>query len=191
MTELTQALIGAAQAASLVANQAAQVSAIHTTSSSGAEPGVLKKDLAKLIPRPPVFNPADREQEVLQWRDWLWSLKQYLVVVDEAYQDEIEKMESSPHTEFDWDLLSDGEQQRSRFLYSLLGGLAQGRLVGVIKNIDKFNGYEALRQLLENCQPQARNRTMNLLFTQYERLGGGKLATDMKSAILLRSGEKM
>lgn len=43
----------------------------------------------------------------------------------------------------------------SRFLYSLLGSLVQGRLVGVIKN--------ALRQLLLNCQPQARNRTMSLL----------------------------
>ena len=92
--------------------------------------------------------------------------------------------------------------QRSRFLYSLLGGLVQGRLVGVLKRVDKFNGYEALRQLLGNCQPRARNRTMNLLqgimayppfnmkssllpqilmleehFTQYERLGGGKLTT--------------
>lgn len=43
MTELTQALIGAAQAASLAANQAAQASATQTTSSSSAETGVLKK----------------------------------------------------------------------------------------------------------------------------------------------------
>ena len=75
-----------------------------------------------------------------------------------------------------------------------------------------FNGYEALRQMLSNCQPQARNRTMNLLqgimaypsfnmkgsllpqilkleehFLQYDRLGGSKLSSDMKSAVLLRA----
>ena len=212
MTELTQALIGAAQAATLAASQAAQATASQSSPAGGGDAGGLKKDLAKLIPRPQVFNPADREQEVLQWRDWFWSLKQYLVVVDGAYQEELEKMETNPTSEYDWDLMSDEDQQRSRFLYSLLGGLIQGRLVGVLKTVDKFNGYEALRQLLGNCQPQARNRTMNLLqgimaypqfnmknsllpqilkleehFVQYERLGGGKLAGDMKSAILLRS----
>ena len=196
MTELTQALIGAAQAATLAASQAAQATASQSSPAGGGDAGGLKKDLAKLIPRPQVFNPADREQEVLQWRDWFWSLKQYLVVVDGAYQEELEKMEANPTSEYDWDLMSDEDQQRSRFLYSLLGGLIQGRLVGVLKTVDKFNGYEALRQLLGNCQPQARNRTMNLLqgimaypqfnmknsllpqilkleehFTQYERLG--------------------
>ena len=69
---------------------------------------------------------------------------------------------------------------------------------------------EALRQLLVNCQPQARNRTMSLLqgimaypnfnmktsilpqilkleehFNQYEKLGG-KLTPDLRSAVLLR-----
>ena len=67
-----------------------------------------------------------------------------------------------PLSLYNWDFFSDGEQQRSRFLYSLRGGLLQGRLVGVINNIDKFNGYEALRQLLGKCQPQARNTTMSV-----------------------------
>ena len=33
----------------------------------------------------------------------------------------------------------------------------------MVKNVEKFNGMEAFRQLLMNCQSQARNRTMNLL----------------------------
>ena len=104
------------------------------------------------------------------------------------------------------------EQDRSRFLYSVLGSLIQRRLVGAVKNVENFNGYEALRQLLSNCQPQTRNRTMSLLQTimaypqfnmkvsllrqilkleehlvQYERLSGSKLPTDMKAAVLLRA----
>ena len=101
MTELTQALIGAAQAATLAASQAAQATASQGAPTSGGDSGGLKKDLAKLIPRPQVFNPADREQEVLQWRDWFWSLKQVLVVVDGSYQDELEKMEANPTVEYD------------------------------------------------------------------------------------------
>ena len=109
-------------------------------------------------------------------------------------------------------MMSKPEQERSRFLYSLLGSLVHGCLVGVVKNVESFNGYEALRQLLCNCQPPARNRTMSLLqgimshptfnmkgsllpqilkleehFLQYEKLGGSKLSSDMKSAVLLRA----
>ena len=80
-----------------------------------------------------------------------------------------------------------------------------------IKNMSNYNGFEALGQMLLNCQPQARNRAMNLLqgimahpkinmkflilpqllkleehFTQYERLGG-KLPPDMRAAVLLKA----
>ena len=213
MPVLAQAVIAAANAAAQAAQAAASSGGTAGPGAEGAggSQGVLKRGLAKLIPRPGAFNPTDREQEVLQWRDWYWTVEQYLVVVDAAFQDELEKLEANLTTEIDWELLDEGEQQRSRFLYSLLGSLVQGRLTGVIKNVEKFNGMEALRQLLMNCQPQARNRTMNLLqgimsypsfnmkssllpqilkleehYVQYERLGG-KLSPDMKSAVLLRA----
>ena len=66
--ELAQALLATAQAAT----QAAQAAATATTVQSSATEsgGQNKKDLAKLIPRPAVFHPGDREQAILQWRDW-------------------------------------------------------------------------------------------------------------------------
>ena len=209
--ELAQALIQAAQSASQAAQAATTASAAQTGGGDGPAAGGLKKDLAKLIPRPNSFNPVDREQEVLQWRDWYWGFKQYLLVVDGAYQEEVERIEKDLTSEVDWELLSEAEQQRGHFLYSLLGSLVQGRLIGLVRNVENFNGYEALRQLLSNCQPNARNRTMSLLqgimaypsfnmrisllpqilkleehYYQYEKLGG-KLNPDMKAAILLRS----
>ena len=130
-------------------------------------------------------------------------------MVDGAYQDEVERIEGNLNTEVDWYLLSEAERQRGRFLYSLLGSLVQGRLVGLIRNVENFNGYEALCQPLSNCQPNARNRAMSLLqgimaypifnmkisllpqilkleehYHQYEELGG-KLSPDMKAAILI------
>ena len=208
--ELTQALIATATAAT----QAVQAVSTTTTgggAGSGDSNGLVKKDLVRLIPRPGSFHPVDREQEILQWRDWFWSLKQYLVVVDSAYQEELAKIEEKSGDEVDWEFLNEKEQERARFLYSLLGSLVQGRLVGLIKNVSSYNGFEALRQMLLNCQPQARNRTMNLLqgimaypsfnmklsilpqllkleehFTQYERLGG-KLPPDTRAAVLLKA----
>ena len=165
----------------------------------------------KLLPKPPNFAPADRDQEVLQWHDWYWCFKQYLVVVNEKYEKDLEEVLKAPSTEVDWDLLDASEQQRGRFFYGLLGSLLQGRLLGLVKNVLNSNGLEAMRQLIQNCQPMARNRTMSLLqgimsypsfnmknsilpqivkleehFMVYERLGG-KLADEMKAAVLLRS----
>ena len=161
--ELAQALIQAAQSASQAAQAATTASSAQAGGGDGSVTGSLKKDLAKLIPRPNSFNPVDREQEVLQWRDWYWGFKQYLLVVDGAYQEEVERIEKDLNAEVDWELLSEAEQQRGHFLYSLLGSLVQGRLIGLVRNVENFNGYEALCQLLSNCQPNARNRTMSLL----------------------------
>lgn len=44
-------------------------------------------------------------------------------MVDGNFQEELTKLDSK-------------EQERSRFLYSLLGSLIQGRLLGIIKNVD-------------------------------------------------------
>ena len=163
------------------------------------------------LQRPNVFGPTDREQEVLQWRDWCWSLKQYLVVVGPLFLEDMDAIENHLDTEVCFELQDDKEQERSRFLQSLLGSLLQGRLLGLVRYVASFNGGEALRQLLSNCQPKARNRTMSLLqgvmsypafsmkgslvaqilkleehFNQYEMLGG-KIGEDMKAAVLLRS----
>ena len=159
----------AAQAA-----QAAQAASSTGTSSADGTEGILSKDRARLIPRPRSFALADRKQEPVQWKDWHWTLLQYLVVVAREFQKEIEQIESNLSNEVDWDLMGKAEQDRSRFLYSLLGSLIQGRLVGVVKNVENFNGYETLRQLLSNCQPQVRNHNEpaaddhGLLFIQHD-----------------------
>ena len=185
---------------------AAEAAKAATGASQGSAPD-RRKELYKLIPKPAVFAPGDREQEVAQWRDWYWSLKQYLTVIDNKFEDDIAYVERSNVTEVDIDLLEDEERHRGRFLYCLLSSLLQGRL---LRNVDRSNGLEALRQLLENCQPRARNRTMSMLqsimsypnfvmknsimsqlvrleehFVQFEKMGG-KLIDEMKSAVVLK-----
>ena len=85
-------------------------------------------------------------------------------------------------------------------MYSLLSTLLQGRLLNLVRGVEKSNGLEALRQLLQNCHPKAKSRTLSMLqgmssmlakvmrleehFVQFEKLGG-KLTDEMKSAVLL------
>ena len=62
-----------------------------------------KKEWYPPIPRPAVFATSDREQVSL-WRDWFWSSKQYLMVVDGKYEEDMAEVDKPPHTEVDWDL---------------------------------------------------------------------------------------
>ena len=38
-----------------------------------------------------------------QWRDWYWSLRQYLLVVDGKYEDDLNYVERAGIEEVDWD----------------------------------------------------------------------------------------
>ena len=92
----------------------------------------------------------------------------------------------------------------------MLSSLLQGRLLSLVRSVERSNGLETLRQLLENCQPRARNETMSMLqsimshpsfvmknsimsqlvrleehFVQSEKMGG-KLTGEMKSAVVLK-----
>lgn len=122
MVELARMVATAATAATAAAEAARAASQASTST------GDRKKDLYRLIPKPANFAPADRDQEVSQWRDWYWSFKQYLLVVDGKYEDDLEYVARSDIDEVDWDLLDADEQHRGRFMYSLLSTLLQGRL---------------------------------------------------------------
>ena len=62
--------------------------------------------VAELRSSPGTFHPVDREQE---FRDWFWSLKQYLVVVDSSFQDELAKIEEKSGDEVEWERRSRNE----------------------------------------------------------------------------------
>ena len=63
MMEVTQAASTAAQAA---------LAAAKDTGKSG----LAGADMARLLPKPGVFKPANREAEHGEWSAWLWTLKQ-------------------------------------------------------------------------------------------------------------------
>ena len=59
--------------------------------------------------------------------------------------------------------MNEDEKTRSMFLHGLLALLLRGRLLTVLRGIPENNGYEALRQLVMQCQPTSRNRSLGIL----------------------------
>ena len=86
--EVAQRLVAAAEAASQAASAAVQIvtqvqqqqQGQGASSSTGAMTD--EKSWYRLLPKPQVFEPSNREQEISQWRDWAWSLEQYLASLD-------------------------------------------------------------------------------------------------------------
>lgn len=111
----------------------------------------------------------------------------------------------------DLTVMTESEKKRSVFLYGLLASLLKHRPLLVLKQVSGCNGYEALRQLMESCEPVSRNRAMGLLnamlawpqfntktwflaqilkletaFAEYNKTGS-TISEEIKSAVLLRS----
>ena len=121
------------------------------------------KNLYKLLPRPSNWEPKNRDEELSSWRDWTWSLEQYLSSIDPEYGDEIETLRKNITTVQDMSVMTDKEKKRCTFLYGLLASLLRNRPLAMLKQIPGNNGYEAFRQTMEAYEPVTRNRSMGLL----------------------------
>ena len=145
------------------------------------------------------------------WREWWWSATQYLCTLDSKYESELKYIETHADVNQDPTLMNEDEKKRSMFLYGLLASLLRGRLLTVLQGIPENNGYEALRQLVMQCQLTSRNRSLGILnalmswkefdmkgalrsqivrleeaFREYDKISLQPFAAEMKFAILLR-----
>lgn len=200
--ELARRMVMAAESASQAAHAAAQALTELKPKDT--------TDWFKLVPKPSSFEPKTKEEEISMWRDWWWTVEQFLATVDTKYQSDIDTLKTKLDAEIVLSTLSSEEQKRSLFLYSLLASLLKGRLLSILKGVTNNNGYEGLRQLLQTCQPSSRNRSLGLLnaimawpafsmkqpllsqilrleqaFREYERIATA-LTEEIRFAVLLR-----
>ena len=117
----------------------------------------------RILPKPPNFDPRSREEEIAQWRDFSWSLEQYLSSMDSNFIEDIKELRSNPGREIEVALQSDEERQRSSFLYALLASLLCHRPLSLIKQVKESNGLEAYRVLIHSLEPTSKNRSLELL----------------------------
>ena len=191
-------MLQAAEAAAAAANAAV------------TRPESQRNDWYKMLPKPGIFDPKDREAELSSFRDWWWSVEQYLDAVDTEYLAHFDIVRQNLDTAIRMSTLTAEQHRRGTFLYGLLASLLKGRPLMMLKGIERGNGFEAVRQLFKTCQPSSRNRALGLLhllmkwpefdmkvamlpqilkledsFREYERIGGA-LSGELKFAILMK-----
>ena len=122
-----------------------------------------EKSWYKTLPKPGVYYPKSREEELSMWRDFVWSLQQYLASFDIEYLADFEALRKNPSTEADISLMGDKEKSRSSFQNSLFPGLLKNRPLLVLRQGTGSYGFEACRQFLSSLEPVSRNRSLGIL----------------------------
>ena len=162
MNQLMQTANAAIQASESANAMASLVQSSTSSSTTGSLEGSTK-DLYKLIQKPALFSPENREQEISQWRDWFWALRQYLAVVNGKFQEDTNLILKDLDKPIDFDVLDLDKQSRSQFLYSFLSSLIKGRALTILKNIGDCNGLEVLRNLIQTFQPSSKSRSLAIM----------------------------
>ena len=206
--ELARRMIEATESAARAAEAAAQAVQQQASPTRSSE----DKSWWRLLPKPPSFDHASREQEIAAWKEWLWTLEQYLSSLNVKYLDDIKQMRLNLAKEVDTFDFNDEDRQRNSFLYGLFS-LVRQRAFLVVKQVAGCTGLEAYRLLVQQNEPVSKNRSMGLLnvimnwaqftnksslmsqvlrlehaYSEYEKLGQPQpLGDELKTAVLLRS----
>ena len=89
--ELARRMVQAAEAASAAATAAIEaVAAMGMSTSSGSWSTGAGGDWFKVLPKPAVFDPKDREAELSGFRDWWWQVEQYVGAFDPKFSDDLD-----------------------------------------------------------------------------------------------------
>eukprot|EP00435_Cladocopium_sp_Y103_P017353 s850_g4.t1 len=209
--DLARRMLEAAETAARAAASTASAVELFRQQADAAGGNSKSTDWFKLLPKPGAFEPKDYDQEVAMWREWWWTVNQYLCTLDNKYEAEVKYIETHTSVYQDPGLMNEEEKKRSMFLYGLLASLLRGRLLTVLRGVPDNNGYEALRQLVMQCQPTSRNRSLGILnalmswkefdmkgallsqivrledaFREYDKISMQPLASEVRFAILLR-----
>ena len=157
---IAQRMIEATESAAAAAHAAAQaLNNLGLGSANGAQ----GSEWYKVLPKPNVFDPKDREAELSGFRDWWWQVEQYIVAVDSNYGQDLLMIREKPDDEVPLVEQTPDRSKRSAFLYGLLGSLLKNRPLMLVKGVEQGNGLEATRQLFRTCQPSSRNRSLGML----------------------------
>ena len=163
----------------------------NRTSSSPSD----EKAWYRLLPRPSVFDPDSREAELAQWREWSWSVEQYLASMDPEFAVDLARIRKNSNAEVDMSIMDESEKKRCTFLYGLYASLLRQRPLMMLKKIEGSNGFEAFRQLVLSMEPVSRNRSLGILnaimsWPQFSMKGGSVVAQLLKLEAAFREYER-
>ena len=118
---------------------------------------------SRVIARPDIFKPKDREEELSQFPDWSWAFKQYVRVISPNMFTLLESVEADLDDECDHAEMSAETVDMSKQLYALLASLLRERPVQILKAVPNGNGCEVWRTLVRTLAPSSKARSLALL----------------------------
>eukprot|EP00435_Cladocopium_sp_Y103_P000538 s5691_g1.t1 len=158
------ALLQVAEATKAAASAAQAAGSPQGSSSSSPQTGKGAVDWSKLLQKPSNFGEGKTvEEDVKSFKDWHWQLQQYLVAIDEGFQQELQQLNLDPTKALSMETATAETRNRSNKLYSLLAGLMKNRCLHILKSAPSGDGYEGLRQLILAMRPPVQNRGLALL----------------------------
>eukprot|EP00439_Symbiodinium_sp_Y106_P077691 s2610_g16.t1 len=108
------------------------------------------------------WKPQSREKELKTWREWWFSLTNYLSAHDAEFEEDLKNIDLE--TPVDHAILPDSMVQRSTKLYGLLCSLLKGRPLLIVRGVEASkSGYEAVRLLKREMEPKEKARSLALL----------------------------
>ena len=133
---------------------AQQVRSIASTPRQRVQAGVVD---TRVIGKPDQFD-----GDPMKYADWSFKLKSNLGAVDQRYQEELTKTESSPTPRLNANLGSE-ESALSTQMYYILVMTTAGAALDKCHNAGVNEGFEAWRQFVMECEPKLRTRYVGLL----------------------------
>ena len=105
-----------------------------------------RDDWHKMLPKPGNFDPKDRDAGLSQFRDWWWSVEQYLIAVDVEYSAHFDVVRQNLNNEIDAAALTPEQRRRGTFLYAWLvysrtGHYSFWRACSVEMDLKQFGSY--------------------------------------------------
>ena len=136
--------------------------------------------LSKLLQRPEIFRPNDREEELTLWYEWAWTFKQWVLAVSPEIHASLEEIEKDLSSVCIEETMTDDAISQGKQLYAILTTMLRERPLQLLKSIPGNNGYEAWRVLHTTLAPTSKTRALALLgaisaISQYPNMSQGSL----------------
>ena len=110
----------------------------------------------KHLARPKQYDGAITKEQ--SFREWRFTLENYLTLIDETYLEEMEAAEGREATITWAQDATEESKKRGRSLYAMLASLTTGRTLRIIQAVKLRNGYEAWMLIVEEFEPKKVSR---------------------------------
>ena len=149
-----------------------------TAEAALAKAGLAREDpFMRHMKCPDAWRPKDREEELVQWKEFKFQLGNWLIALDSEYLAELRVVQEDLEEPKDIRAMTPETRNRALRLYSILCTVLRSRPLSLLRQFEESrNGYEAYRILLREMEPCQRMRSLALAreLASYSKFEKGK-----------------